>query len=52
MACIKGHAGNSSGSPMMGAPPICQSPAGNGGESNGAGGMRRFDGKISGAGAV
>ena len=26
---------------MIGVPPICQSPDGNGGESNGAGGMRR-----------
>jgi len=26
---------------MIGVPPICQSPLGNGGQSNGAGGMRR-----------
>jgi len=35
---------------MMGVPPICQSADGNGGESNGAGGMRRGGGVASGAG--
>src|ERR1044072_2139729 len=30
---------------MIGVPPICQSPDGNGGESNGAAGMRRFEGE-------
>src|SRR5436190_5426674 len=29
---------------MIGVPPICQSPDGNGGESNGDGGMRRSEG--------
>jgi hypothetical protein len=52
MACINCPGANSPGSPMIGVPPICQSLAGNGGESNGAGGMRRFDGKVSRAGAV
>ena len=37
-------------SPMIGVPPICQSPLGNGGESNGAGGMRRCGGDASDAG--
>ena len=37
---------------MMGVPPICQSPLGNGGESKGAGGMRRGGGEAPGAGAV
>jgi len=36
----------------MGLPPICQSPLGNGGESNGAGGMRRGVGVESGAGGM
>ena len=35
---------------MIGVPPICQSPDGNGGESNGAGGIRRGSGEESGAG--
>ena len=30
---------------MIGVPPICQSADGNGGESNGAGGMRRCGGE-------
>lgn len=30
---------------MIGVPPICQSAAGNGGESNGAGGIRRRSGE-------
>jgi hypothetical protein len=36
---------------MIGVPPICQSPLGNGGESNGADGIRRCGGDASGAGA-
>ena len=36
---------------MIGVPPICQSADGNGGESNGAGGMRRCGGEEFGAGA-
>jgi hypothetical protein len=36
---------------MIGVPPICQSAAGNGGESNGDGGIRRCGGDASGAGA-
>ena len=35
---------------MMGVPPICQSPLGNGGESNGAGGIRRCGGDAFGPG--
>src|SRR6187551_3787225 len=38
-------------SPMIGVPPICQSADGNGGESNGAGGIRRCCGDALGAGA-
>ena len=30
-------------SPIIGVPPICQSADGNGGESNGANGIRRCD---------
>jgi hypothetical protein len=37
-------------SPMIGVPPICQSADGNGGESNGAGGIRRCCGDALGAG--
>jgi len=36
---------------MIGVPPICQSAAGNGGESNGALGMRRWAGREFGVGA-
>jgi len=36
---------------MIGVPPICQSADGKGGESNGAGGMRRCCGDALGAGA-
>jgi len=39
------------GSPMIGVPPICQSADGNGGESNGAGGMRRCTGRAFESGA-
>jgi hypothetical protein len=35
---------------MIGVPPICQSPDGNGGESNGVDGIRRGGGEASGAG--
>src|SRR4029077_14255247 len=35
---------------MTGLPPICQSPAGKGGESNGAGGMRRGFGALGSGG--
>src|SRR5260370_12243204 len=37
---------------MIELPPICQSPAGNGGESNGAGGIRRGGGVAPGSGGV
>jgi len=37
---------------MMGVPPIYQSPLGNGGESKGAGGMRRGGGEAFTSGAV
>ena len=37
---------------MMGVPPICQSPLGNGGESKGADGIRRGGGETFGSGDV
>ena len=43
--CLHQRIGASSpGSPMIGVPLICQSPDGNGGESNGGGGIRRVVG--------